>query len=71
MTLHPDVSAFQHPVDVVQRLLPYHVWQIPDQDLIPPGAKGKMKARARDWDWEELIQETPEEERAGEFVFAC
>ncbi|CDZ96552.1 hypothetical protein [Phaffia rhodozyma] len=66
MTLHPDVSPFEDVCDVIQRLLPYHIWQIPDQDLSfppPPPSSGtdqKGKARATDWQWDDVASSTPE-----------
>ena len=39
--LYPNVEApFENPFDVVNRLLPYHVFQYPKK-----GFKGKAKAR--------------------------
>lgn len=66
---HPDLSSFHSADDVVDRLLPYHIFNIPDEDLVPTTAKGKGKARARDWDVAQLageVDETEEEERARE-----
>ncbi len=46
--LHPDVETpFKDTVDVVKRLLPYHVFQQPKEDLhtiANSGNKGKRKA---------------------------
>lgn len=61
-TLHPDVSAFKDHEDVLERLLPYHLWQIPDDDLHGPLTAPSRKGKGRARDWEE---ETEEEERAG------
>lgn len=72
LTQHPDVSLFQSPADIVERLLPYHVFQVPNEDLLPPSLKSKGKGRARDWDADSLavavagLKETEEEERARE-----
>lgn len=55
MLLHPDIdSAFVDETDVVQRLLPYHVFQQPKEDLAGISAKGK--GRAQETSWEEEIQ---------------
>lgn len=48
--LHPDVDTpFTDVADVVNRLLPYHVFQQPDEDLSAllnrKRSKGKEKAR--------------------------
>ncbi|WFD29401.1 hypothetical protein MSPP1_000410 [Malassezia sp. CBS 17886] len=32
--LAPDTTAFRSAEDVVARLLPYHIWQVPEQDLL-------------------------------------
>ena len=32
--LAPDTSAFTDAADVAKRLLPYHVWNVPDDDLL-------------------------------------
>ena len=46
--LYPDVDTpFVDGVDVVQRLLPYHVFQLPHQDNAA-GAKLKGKGKASD-----------------------
>ena len=44
--LYPDVDTpFVDGVDVVQRLLPYHVFQLPREELVMGGKlKGKCKA---------------------------
>jgi hypothetical protein len=43
--LFPDVETpFQDVEDVVDRLLPYHVFQHPREDLLKTGGKGKRKA---------------------------
>lgn len=42
MVLHPDIdSPFVDEVDVVNRLLPYHLFQQPQEDLETCLAKGK------------------------------
>jgi hypothetical protein len=73
--INPDVSSFRSAADVIQRLLPYHVFQLPDEDLhtVLDGApstsasvKGKGKARAREWDLEES-EESEEREAAGQW----
>jgi hypothetical protein len=69
-TLWPDVSAFRDQGEMIERLMPYHIWQVPEdakteerlEELAK--AKGKGKGRAREWDFEELVEETEEEERA-------
>jgi hypothetical protein len=51
MVLHPDIdSPFVDQLDVVRRLLPYHLFQHPREDLdaITTG-KGKEKAAEQDW----------------------
>lgn len=51
MVLHPDVdSPFVDQLDVMHRLLPYHICQHPKEDLgvIAP-EKGKGKAVDQDW----------------------
>ena len=58
LTSKPDIDTpFQDKVDVVKRLLPYHVYQLPMEDLVPlsqsPG-KGKMKATEEDLLREEI-----------------
>jgi hypothetical protein len=55
-TLHPDVhTPFTDAADVVKRLLPYHIWQHPAEDLEylqwPANGKGKGRATA-----EEILQ---------------
>lgn len=47
---------------MLERLLPYHLWQIPDDDLHGPLTAPSRKGKGRARDWEE---ETEEEERAG------
>jgi len=43
--LFPDVETpFRDVEDVVDRLLPYHVFQHPREDLLKAGGKGKRKA---------------------------
>ncbi|KAI0316027.1 hypothetical protein OF83DRAFT_1129006 [Amylostereum chailletii] len=59
-TLFPDVdSPFSGTEDVVKRLLPYHIFQIPKEDM------GKGKAKATE---EDLIREELAETR---FALAC
>ena len=42
MALYPDVdSPFQDERDIVNRLLPYHVFQLPRQDPLLNKGKGK------------------------------
>ncbi|GLB37476.1 putative conserved region of unknown function on GLTSCR protein [Lyophyllum shimeji] len=51
LALYPDVDApFRDTVDVVNRLLPYHVFQHPKEDLddLIKGGKGKRKATEED-----------------------
>ncbi|KAF9566719.1 hypothetical protein CPC08DRAFT_657326 [Agrocybe pediades] len=50
--LHPDVdSAFVDESDVINRLLPYHLFQQPKEDLnFIISGKGKGKAASVDWD---------------------
>jgi hypothetical protein len=51
LALHPDVdSPFVDQLDVIRRLLPYHLFQHPKEDLdaITTG-KGKEKAVEQDW----------------------
>ena len=51
MALRPDVdSPFVDQLDVIRRLLPYHLFQHPKEDLdaITTG-KGKEKAVEQDW----------------------
>ena len=45
MTLYPDADTpFQDELDVVNRLLPYHIFQHPQQDLtVLRGGVGKNK----------------------------
>jgi hypothetical protein len=64
-TVKPDVTAFRDHEDVLRRLVPYHLWQIPEDDLHGPlGAPSrKGKGRARDWDVAEAEAEI--EERRG------
>jgi len=52
LVLHPDVdSPFVDEIDVINRLLPYHVFQQPKEDLSAVvSGKGKEKAAAIDWD---------------------
>jgi hypothetical protein len=48
-TLHPDTeNPFEDAEDVVRRLLPYHIWQHPHEDLeaLRWPANGKGKGRA-------------------------
>jgi hypothetical protein len=46
--LYPDVDTpFVDGVDVMQRLLPYHVFQLPHEDIVT-GAKVKGKGKASD-----------------------
>ncbi len=61
--LFPDVDEpFVDEVDVVKRLLPYHVFQLPREDLevllqngaIHPSRKGKRKATEEDLLREEI-----------------
>ena len=62
--LFPDVDEpFADDVDVVQRLLPYHVYQLPREDLemlghqngtAHPSRKGKRKATEEDLLREEI-----------------
>lgn len=62
-TLRPDIETpFQDQLDVVKRLLPYHVYQHPMEDLIPlayPAGKGKMKATEEDLLREEIAGAPP------------
>jgi len=48
--LQPDVDApFTDQVDVVRRLLPYHIYHQPQEDLeLLKGRKGKQKATDAD-----------------------
>ncbi|KAG5648489.1 hypothetical protein DXG03_003100 [Asterophora parasitica] len=51
LSLYPDVDTpFRNTVDVVERLLPYHVFQQPKEDLdfLIQGSKGKRKATEED-----------------------
>ncbi|THG94161.1 hypothetical protein EW026_g7254 [Hermanssonia centrifuga] len=65
--LHPDVDTpFTDAVDVVKRLLPYHIFQHPAEDLLAltrPIGKGKRKATEED-----LLREEIEETR---FAIQC
>lgn len=58
LTLQPDVDTpFRDAADVVKRLLPYHIYQHPFEDLAPllhPSKKGKMKATEEDLLREEI-----------------
>lgn len=56
MVLYPDVDTpFEDQVDVVNRLLPYHIFQYPKHDLdIARGTKGKAKATEIDYLKEEI-----------------
>ena len=66
--LFPDVdSPFRGIEDVVDRLLPYHVFQHPREDLLKV-SKGKQKATETDLLRSEL--EGAPVRRAGCFVFA-
>ncbi|KAF7792315.1 hypothetical protein EIP86_003351 [Pleurotus ostreatoroseus] len=67
VVLHPDVDTpFIDAEDVVRRLLPYHIYQHPMEDLMPlahPHGKGKRKATE-----EELLRQEIEETR---FALHC
>lgn len=56
--LHPDIdSPFTSAADAVERLLPYHIYQHPLEDLFAfthPNRKGKRKATAEDLIREEI-----------------
>ena len=70
MTIYPDVDTpFADEADVVERLLPYHVFQHPRQDLdalLKGGDKGKGKATEAD-----LLREEIRGERQEECTFLC
>lgn len=55
-TLYPDTDTpFEDEVDVVKRLLPYHIHQIPKSDLDDMrGLKGKSRATELDMLHEEI-----------------
>lgn len=56
MVLHPDVdSPFADQLDVIRRLLPYHLFQYPKEDLDAITA-GKGKEKAVEQDWREEIR---------------
>lgn len=56
MVLHPDVdSSFVDQLDVIRRLLPYHLFQHPKEDL-DAITTGKGKEKAVEQDWREEIQ---------------
>ncbi|KAF8973217.1 hypothetical protein BDZ97DRAFT_1648778, partial [Flammula alnicola] len=58
MVSHPDVdSPFVDEVDVINRLLPYHLFQQPQEDLAVI-ASGKGKERALEPAWTEEIRAT-------------
>lgn len=50
MTLYPDTDQpFENEMDVVRRLLPYHIYQYPQHDLDEMrGIKGKARATETD-----------------------
>lgn len=53
--LYPDAeNPFIDAVDVVRRLLPYHVFQHPKEDFIDTSSKGKRKATEEDLLREEI-----------------
>jgi hypothetical protein len=57
LALYPDADTpFVDEIDVVNRLLPYHVFQYPKDDLkaMMPNGKGKAKATPEDELREEL-----------------
>jgi len=57
--LNPDVDTpFQDAEDVVKRLLPYHVFQQPKEDL-EMVTFGKGKGRAVDYDLKTEIEGAP------------
>lgn len=58
--LNPDVDTpFTDHLDVVNRLLPYHVFQQPKEDLeYLLSGKGKGKGKGRQLDLQEEVQET-------------
>jgi Conserved region of unknown function on GLTSCR protein len=56
MVLHPDVdSPFVDQLDVIRRLLPYHLFQHPKEDL-DTIISGKGKEKAVEQDWREEIR---------------
>ena len=56
MALHPDVdSPFVDQLDVIRRLLPYHLFQHPKEDL-DAVTTGKGKEKAVEHDWREEIR---------------
>ncbi|KAI5121560.1 hypothetical protein M0805_000741 [Coniferiporia weirii] len=65
LTLYPDADTpFEDEIDVVRRLLPYHIYQHPQHDLDEVrGLKGKSKATEID-----LLQEEVKETR---FALEC
>lgn len=49
MTLRPDVETpFADGADAIRRLLPYHIWQHPAEDLDALSGKGKGKLKDAD-----------------------
>ncbi|EIW82917.1 hypothetical protein CONPUDRAFT_101388 [Coniophora puteana RWD-64-598 SS2] len=57
MALYPDIdSPFEDAFDVVERLLPYHVFQQPEDDLQVLIGKGKGKERATSSDTTEIAE---------------
>jgi hypothetical protein len=47
-TLHPDVDTpFADAADAVKRLLPYHIWQHPQEDLEALKWPGRLKGKGR------------------------
>ena len=59
--MYPDVDTpFIDEIDVVNRLLPYHVFQYPKQDIsaMVHNSKGKAKATPEDLLREELRGES-------------
>ena len=56
MALQPDVdSPFVDQLDVIRRLLPYHLFQHPKEDL-DAVTTGKGKEKAVEHDWREEIR---------------
>jgi hypothetical protein len=61
MVLHPEVdSPFVDQLDVIRRLLPYHLFQHPKDDL-DAITTGKGKEKAVEQDWREEIRGTKEQ----------
>lgn len=66
--MYPNVDTpFSDAVDVVQRLLPYHIFQQPHEDLhsLMQSKRNKGKEKAQDPDVQQEIEGEPKHETLG------